>query len=129
MSPRHVSDSNGDYNITGIDVGDYKMREVSQASWTCTSPSPCYYDESFSSGTDADRPRLRQPPRHDHRLGQRHQVAGRQNGDGIRDPGDDGLAGWTFYVDYNDNGDLDPGEPSAVSDSNGDFDDRGHHAR
>jgi hypothetical protein len=41
------------------------------------------------------------------------------DGNGARDPGDQGLAGWTIYVDYNDNGQPDPGEPSAVTGAGG----------
>jgi hypothetical protein len=39
------------------------------------------------------------------------------NGDGIYEPlaGETTLTGWTIYVDYNDNGQLDAGEPSAVT--------------
>ncbi len=33
------------------------------------------------------------------------------NGNGVRDAGEPGLAGWTIYVDANDDGTLDPGEP------------------
>jgi hypothetical protein len=119
--PSDVSDANGDYTITGVQPGDYKVREVAQSGWNCTSPSPCYYDLSFSSGSSST----------DNDFGNFPDVtlAGAsgtkwqdENGDGIRDPGDGGLAGWTFYVDYNDNGNLDPGEPSDVTDGNGDFD-------
>ncbi|MBX3412469.1 MAG: proprotein convertase P-domain-containing protein [Pirellulales bacterium] len=43
------------------------------------------------------------------------------NGDGIRDPEDLGLAGWTLYVDANSNGDLDSGERTAVTDADGNY--------
>ncbi|NOX54988.1 MAG: hypothetical protein GXP27_11245, partial [Planctomycetes bacterium] len=38
-----------------------------------------------------------------------------QNGDGVRDEGEPGLAGWTIYADLNGNGRRDDGEPSAVT--------------
>lgn len=41
--------------------------------------------------------------------------------DGVRDANEPGLAGFTFYVDQNNNGILDPHEPSAVSDANGNY--------
>ncbi len=44
-----------------------------------------------------------------------------RNADGIWDPGEEGLGGWTIYVDYNDNGLLDTGEPSAVTASDGTY--------
>ncbi|HUT09033.1 MAG TPA: beta-propeller fold lactonase family protein, partial [Thermoguttaceae bacterium] len=39
--------------------------------------------------------------------------------DGVKDPGEAGLDGWTIYVDLDDNGSLDPGEPSTVTDADG----------
>ncbi|MBM4050803.1 MAG: hypothetical protein FJ279_37380, partial [Planctomycetes bacterium] len=39
--------------------------------------------------------------------------------DGVRDAGEAGLAGWTVYLDQNNNGSMDPGEVSAVTDANG----------
>jgi len=43
------------------------------------------------------------------------------NDDGQFDAGDLGLAGWTVYLDTNGNGKLDPGEPSAVTNANGQY--------
>ena len=39
--------------------------------------------------------------------------------DGVRDPGDTVLDGWTVFLDANDNGQLDPGERTAVSNADG----------
>lgn len=42
------------------------------------------------------------------------------DGDGVLDGGDPGLAGWTIYVDYNNDGVFQPGtEPSAVTGAGG----------
>jgi hypothetical protein len=41
------------------------------------------------------------------------------NSSGGRDVEEPGLGGWQFYVDYNDNGALDAGEPSATSAADG----------
>lgn len=43
------------------------------------------------------------------------------NADGIWDPGEKGLAGWTIYIDSVNNGTLDPWELSAVTDANGKY--------
>ena len=37
------------------------------------------------------------------------------DGDGVQDPSEPGLGGWTVFGDVNDNGVLDPGEPSTVT--------------
>ena len=39
--------------------------------------------------------------------------------DGVEDAGEAGLAGWTIYLDLNNNGALDAGEPSDVTDATG----------
>ena len=41
------------------------------------------------------------------------------DGDGVRDPGEPGLAGWTVYADLNNNRALDPTEPSAITGADG----------
>ncbi len=58
--PSAVTAADGTYQITGIEPGPYKVREVATAAcWhlQCSSPSPCYYDETFDLGraiTDND---------------------------------------------------------------------------
>ena len=41
--------------------------------------------------------------------------------DGVQDPGETGLAGWTIYVDENNSGGWDPGEQMAVTDEAGEY--------
>jgi hypothetical protein len=41
------------------------------------------------------------------------------NGNGVKDPEEPALEGWTVFVDYNRDGLLSPGEPSAVTDIDG----------
>jgi uncharacterized surface anchored protein len=43
------------------------------------------------------------------------------NGNGVRDPGDPGLAGVTVFLDTNGNGTLDPGERFTTTDANGNY--------
>ncbi len=43
------------------------------------------------------------------------------NVNGIDDPGEDGLAGWTVFVDSDGNGQFNAGEPMAVTDTRGRF--------
>jgi hypothetical protein len=43
------------------------------------------------------------------------------NGDGIKQPGDPGLAGFTIFLDANNNGVLDPGETFTTTDVNGNY--------
>ncbi|CAN7432598.1 DUF7507 domain-containing protein [Caulobacter sp. LjRoot300] len=46
---------------------------------------------------------------------------GDTDGDGVKDAGEVGLAGWTIFIDSNENGVLDLGERSTVTDANGAF--------
>ncbi len=43
------------------------------------------------------------------------------NGDGIQEAGEPGLAGLTVYLDANNNGTLDAGEVSTITDVNGNY--------
>ena len=43
------------------------------------------------------------------------------DGDGVRDPGENGVEATTIFLDQNDNGVLDPGEPRTFTDANGDY--------
>ena len=42
-----------------------------------------------------------------------------RNGNGVLDNGESGLAGWTIYLDLDGNGDLEPNEPTSVTDAGG----------
>jgi hypothetical protein len=44
-----------------------------------------------------------------------------RNANGTQDPGEPGLAGFTFFIDSNNNGTLDAGEASTVTDSSGNY--------
>src|SRR5262249_23094157 len=43
------------------------------------------------------------------------------NGDGVRQGGEPGLNNWTLYLDLNKNNSYDPGEPTAVSNAQGNY--------
>lgn len=44
-----------------------------------------------------------------------------KNGNGVKDAGEPGLAGWTIFLDQNSNGQLDSGETSTTTDANGNY--------
>jgi subtilisin-like proprotein convertase family protein len=43
------------------------------------------------------------------------------DGDGVRDAGEPGLAGWTIYLDLDSDGELDGGEPTATTAADGSY--------
>jgi len=49
--PSATTGADGSYSITGVNPGTRKVKEVAQAGWTCSFPSPnCYHEETFTSG-------------------------------------------------------------------------------
>src|SRR6185312_3045794 len=113
----------GEYTITGIKPGTFRIREVGQAGWTCSFPnagaadadgqgvvtsSTCFYAETFTSGGAAKTAR-------DFGNWTTSSASGMkfndQDADGVKDSGEPGLGGWVVYVDYNNNGVKDAGEP------------------
>ena len=115
--PSDVTAADGTYEIAGIHPGTYKVRELQQAGWTCSMPSPCYYSETFTSGahhTGNNFGNWRTATKSGTKFND-------LNANGIKDAGEPGLAGVTIYVDYNDNGILDQGEPSAITDASGNY--------
>ena len=105
----------GQYTITGITPSSTArhVREVTQAGWTCSMPSPCFYTETFSSGA--------QETGNDFGNYQNATKSGVKfndlNADGDRDAGEPGLAGWRIYVDLDDDGEFDAGEPTDLTDA------------
>src|SRR5215218_6635639 len=115
--PSAVSGADGTFTISGVTPGTWSVREVLQQGWICSTPASCAASTVFVSGQTASNLSFGnyQPA----------SVSGTKvhdlDADGTRDAGEPGLAGWTFYVDYNGNGGLDSGEPSAISGADGTF--------
>ncbi|MEO6027250.1 MAG: hypothetical protein ABIR79_10335 [Candidatus Binatia bacterium] len=119
--PFGVTDATGAYSIVNITAGTWKVREVGQLGWSCSFPSTsdasgCYREETFVAATAY--------PNNNFGNWRTATKSGTKFGDedhdgGSREPGEDGLAGWTIYVDYDGNGQLDPNEPSDVTDATG----------
>jgi hypothetical protein len=118
--PFGITDPNGAYAIVGIAAGTWKVREAGQPGWTCSFPSTsdafgCFHQETFVTGTAYPNNNFGNW-RSVTKSGTKFNDADR---DGVREPGELGLAGWTIYVDYDGDGVLDAGEPSDVTDAAG----------
>lgn len=48
--PSTATDASGYYEFAGLQPGTYVFREVQQEGWTCTYPSPCFYQETLVAG-------------------------------------------------------------------------------
>jgi hypothetical protein len=115
--PSAVTAADGTYSIStaGIADGTYALNEVLPAGYVCSYPASCSHSITVGPGpavTGQDFGNYRPAS-----------VSGLKYGDandnGVKDNGETGLAGFTFYADANGNGTLDAGEPSAVSAADG----------
>lgn len=113
--PSDITDAQGEYALTDIEPGDYRVAVVLNPDDTITEPVAGFYDISLAAGqflTDQD-----------FGLVVSGSISGivweDMNGDGVQDPGDDGLEAVHVYIDENTNGSFDPGEPSELTDATG----------
>jgi Ca2+-binding RTX toxin-like protein len=115
--PLTFTDADGNYEFDNLVPGVYVVAEDLPGGWLQSFPGPAdlglhMFDlESGDDITGADFG--------NYRLGR---IAGRKmsdpNADGILNPAD-GLPGWTIYLDLDQNGQLDDGEPSTLTDATG----------
>ncbi len=114
--PTDVTDSIGSYLIEGVVPGTYDVLEVLEDDWfqsrggfSVEFVSRGEYgmegEYDFGNYTYASKSGVKF-----------HDLDGDRQ---AREEGEPGLAGWTFYVDYDQNGVLDEGEPFGVSDTDG----------
>jgi hypothetical protein len=92
--PSGVTGDDGSYAIEDVDPGTWFVREVPQAGWTCSFPSPCHYQEAFvafqtNSGNDFGN-------------FQNATKSGVKfndlDGDGVKDAGEPNLIGWEIHL-------------------------------
>ena len=108
----------GNYTISGINPGTWRVKEVAQAGWTQSFPTLGYHEETFTSravltGNDFGNWSTAT------KSGTKFEDL---DADGAaREAGEPGLPGWTIYVDYDNDGVLDANEPSAVTAANGSY--------
>ncbi|HND55763.1 MAG TPA: SdrD B-like domain-containing protein, partial [Pirellulaceae bacterium] len=116
--PTATTNGTGAYTITGVTPGTYNVREVGQGGWTNSYPAGGNNNVTFeSNGTYTGK---------DFGNWTTASVTGKVfedlDGDGSNiEVGEPGLATWTVWVDYDDDGIQDGGEPSAISNGSGDY--------
>ncbi len=115
-----VTTDDGSYALTDLPpLATYTVREVLQNGWTQTAPAGDGTHSVFPgkgelvTGEDFGNRALP------------GQITGQKfhdlDSDGMKDPGEPPLAGWTIFLDTNENGSLDNGEVSTTTDANGDY--------
>lgn len=110
-----TTDASGNYSFSNLVPGTYRIRQLQGAGFTQTTPNPGPIDlDEGDTVTDVDFGDFLSAS-----------IAGAKfrdmNGNGVRDAGDAGIAGFTVFLDANTNGVFDVGEVSTVSDANGNY--------
>ncbi len=110
-----VTDVNGDYSFANVGPGTYTVREVQQTGYTQTTTNPASI--GTISGTNVSGINFGNF--------QLDTISGTKfldtNGNAVRNPGEQGLQGFTVYLDTNGNSVLDAGERFTVTDVNGNY--------
>ncbi len=114
------TDSQGRYQFDGLNGGQFLVREVLQENWRQTAPESGFHDVTLVAGSS-----LEDIDFGNTRIGVTGLISGLKfedlDGDGSRDPGEPGLAGWTIFLDLNRNGMLDDEDLSDVTDEEGNY--------
>jgi protocatechuate 3,4-dioxygenase beta subunit len=99
------SDAQGRFTLAGLPAGAYTIREVPQPqnNWLQSGPAAGFFVVSVTAGANVDGLAFG----NNHPFSVSGQLFHDVNGNGVRDPGEPGLAGWTVYNDVNHNGILD----------------------
>src|SRR5690606_32559501 len=106
------------YALEDLPLGTHQVLEVLKGDWEQTAPAAGFYNVELTIASPAaiglDFGNFAAP-----------QILGVKwddlDGDGLRDAGEPGLAGWTIYLDLNHNGQLDPEEPAALTNQDGEY--------
>jgi hypothetical protein len=113
-----VTGADGSYTIPGLEPGTYTVREVPMNGWVQSTPAtPAFFTVTLGAGEDATG--LDFGDYHPVTLSGHlfHDV----NGNGVQDPGEPALSGWTVFVDLNGSGVFDPSDPHAVTNAEGNY--------
>ncbi len=111
-----TTNANGVWSFTALPFGTYTVRQVLPGGYRVTAGATSY-TETLSSGSqftklnfyDSNRALLS------------GNVFGDLNGNGVKDGKEVGLAGWTVYLDTNNDGKMESNERSTLTDSAGNW--------
>jgi uncharacterized delta-60 repeat protein len=123
--PSGFADTAGNYSIKGLAPGTYIIREVRQDEWSRTTPAGAwplgYYKVTVKANQTVTGLNFGNSISN-HAAGSiSGNVFNDINGNLVQDSNEPNLAGWQVYLDQNDNGVFDKGEPITTSDKNGNY--------
>ena len=111
--PSAISDTTGAYSISGVARGLKSVTLVGSNDWVFTNPTTGSLSVNLPNGGAIDSADFGVWQKHDASIS--GSVFADRDKDGLRGATEPGLAGITVYLDLNDNGIADTGEPSAVT--------------
>ncbi|MEK7547005.1 MAG: SdrD B-like domain-containing protein [Patescibacteria group bacterium] len=125
VSSGTVADGSGNYTFSGLADGSYTVCEVLQSGWTQTYPSSGASCSGTTNGYSVTITGGNTSINNDFGNFNFGQISGKKYNDldqnGEDDAGEPGLSGWTIYLDTNNNGALDGGEPTQTTASGGGY--------
>jgi hypothetical protein len=114
-----TTDSQGNYVFSNLDPGPCRVSEVLKSGWQATAPTSGYYDVTVSSGQGTTVPKFANHLPTSAGGSITGRVFDDADGDGVPDIGEALLTGWTLFLDANSDGQLNAGERSTATDSQG----------
>jgi uncharacterized membrane protein len=112
-----LTNSAGDYIIKSLAGGSYRVRVVAPSGWRRTTPGSGYYDLTLAAGANATARNFG--------LTRNVLISGSVfndiDRDKVRDANEGGLGAWRVFIDKDNDGKLDAGEPNVVTNSAGNF--------
>ncbi|MDW8444849.1 MAG: S8 family serine peptidase [Acetobacteraceae bacterium] len=109
-----ITAADGQYSFSGLGPGIVRVADVAEPGWTRTSPATSLRVTSGFERSDFGLGTVRTAS-----------ISGVKfedlDGDGMRDEGELGLAGWTIFLDLNGDGILQPSEPSVLTGEDGTY--------
>jgi hypothetical protein len=111
-----ATDAAGNYFFGALSPGTYRVRQVVAAGYAGTAPPGGVHVVNVAAGQSVTGVRFGARALPGEIRGTKwHDL----NGNRVRDAGEPGLAGWTIYLDADQDGALDAGEASTVTDAAG----------
>ena len=125
--PQQVTTSGGKFLFSNLAAGKYTVRDILPTGWQQTGPASGAYVDSVSSGQSLGgntfcEINVPPPPTISTGTASIHAyVVNDTNKDGKWSSGEVGITGRTVWIDLNNNGVLDAGEPTQTTGANGAF--------
>ncbi|HEX3356625.1 MAG TPA: SdrD B-like domain-containing protein [Tepidisphaeraceae bacterium] len=116
--PSTITDALGSFSFPALTVGTYHVATIVQDGWNPSPGHPSSVDVTVTGGRTANV----QFPVFTPTLGSiSGEVWNDLDGNGFIGTGEPGIQGWTVFLDQNSNGMLDDGEPSTLTDADGNY--------